>query len=284
MLIPACNEEAGVGDVVRHVRAVLGEVPGLAPDRTEVIVIDDGSRDNTAAVAAAAGATLISHRMNTGYGASLKTGLRRAKFETIVITDADGTYPVEAIPDLLRLLADCDMAVGSRTGDDVHIPIERRPAKWLLNKTAEFLANQRIPDLNSGLRAFRRADALRFFSLYPRGFSFTTTITLAFLSSDLLVNYLPINYHRRTGKSKLRPIRDTKNLFLTVIRSILLFNPLRVCLPICIGLIVLALLIAVGPRDEHGNIYDGTITILIVCALQIAIMGFLADILSRLRK
>lgn len=284
MLIPACNEEAGVGEVVRHVWAVLGTVPGLPADRTEVIVIDDGSSDKTAAVGAAAGATLVSHRMNTGYGASLKTGLRRAKFETIVITDADGTYPVESIPDLLRLLEDCDMAVGSRTGDDVHIPIERRPAKWLLNKTAEFLANQRIPDLNSGLRAFRRADALRFFSLYPRGFSFTTTITLAFLSSDLLVNYLPINYHRRTGKSKLRPIRDTKNLFLTVIRSILLFNPLRVCLPVCIGLIVLALLVAVGPRDEHGNIYDGTITILIVCALQIAIMGFLADILSRLRK
>ena len=287
VIIPACNEEGGVAGVVEAVKRIL---PGtladldLAGDAWEVIVVDDGSSDTTALKAAEAGARVIAHRQNIGYGAALKTGLRRAKFDTIVITDADSTYPVEEIPALVALLRQADMAVGSRTGAEVHIPTVRRPAKWLLKQTAQFLAGQKIPDLNSGLRVFRRADALRFHSLYPRGFSFTTTITLAYLSSDLLVAYHPINYNPRTGKSKIRPIRDTKNLFLTVIRSILLFNPLRVCIPLGTALVALALVIAIGPRDAHGNIYDGTITILIVCALQIIIVGFLADILARLRR
>ena len=114
-------------------------------------------------------------------------------------------------------------------------------------------------------------------------FRITTTITLAFLSSDLLIHYMPINYHPRTGKSKIRPIRDTKNLFLTVIRSILFFNPLRVCLPLGFLLLFLAFIVSFF-RDEHGWIYDGSITILVVSALQIIIVGFLADILSRLRR
>ncbi len=284
LLIPAYNEENGVGGAVAQAREALASVTGLESGEWEVIVIDDGSRDGTAVAAEAAGARVLRHRQNIGYGAALKTGLRRARFGTIVIADADGTYPITETATLLHMLEACDMAVGSRTGGDVNIPIERRPAKWLLKVTAEFLAARRIPDLNSGLRAFRRADAIRFMSLYPSGFSFTTTITLAYLSSDLLIHYHPIDYHPRTGKSKLRPIRDTKNLFLTVIRSILFFNPLRVCLPIGFALLFAAAVIAIGPRDAHGRIYDGTITILVVSALQIIIVGFLADILARIRR
>ena len=269
--------------MVEQARQVLAAIPGLPGECYEILVIDDGSRDQTAAAAEGAGAHVIRHRQNIGYGAALKTGIRRAQFEVIVITDADGTYPVSETGALLHMLADCDMVVGSRTGLDVNIPWERRPAKWVLKMTAQFLAGRKIPDLNSGFRAFRRDDALRYMSLYPSGFSFTTTITLAYLSSDLLIHYMPINYHPRTGKSKIRPIRDTKNLFLTVIRSILFFNPLRVCLPAGFLLLFLAFIVSFF-RDEHGWIYDGSITILVVSALQIIIVGFLADILSRLRR
>lgn len=284
LLIPSYNEEGGVAGVVAQARQALTAVPGLPPDQWEVLVIDDGSSDGTAAEAEKSGARVIRHRENLGYGAALKTGLRRARFDTIVITDADSTYPVAATGQLLAMLADCDMAVGARTGADVNIPLARRPAKWVLKMTAQFLAGRRITDLNSGFRAFRRADAFRFMALYPSGFSFTTTITLAYLSSDLLVQYMPIDYYARTGRSKIRPLRDTKNLFLTVVRSILFFNPLRVCLPAGCLLLALALAIAIFIRDQNGRILDGTITILVVSALQIMIVGFLADILARLRR
>lgn len=280
LLIPAFHEKDGVGPVVRAYEAVLQQqnLP------YEILVVDDGSRDGTGEAARAAGARLVSHRTNLGYGASLKTGLRHATYETIIITDADGTYPSEAIPLLLQELETSDMAVGARKGAEVNIPAMRKPAKWLLKVTAEFLAGRSIPDINSGLRAFRRSEAMRFLNLFPSGFSFTTTITLAYLSSDLQVAYVPINYHVRTGKSKLHPIRDTKNLFLTVVRSILFFNPLRVCLPAAIALLVAALLIAVFIRDAQGRILDGTVTILVTSALQIVIMGFLADIMARWRR
>jgi glycosyltransferase involved in cell wall biosynthesis len=283
LIVPVYHEESGVGLVVADARAALSQVEGLPETAWEVLVIDDGSADDTGREASVAGARVIRHRENLGYGASLKTGLRNARFETIVITDGDGTYPLSAVPQLLAMLADCDMAVGARTGTDVHIPAVRKPAKWLLTQTAQFLASRRIPDLNSGLRAFRRREALRFFNLYPAGFSFTTTITLAYLSSNLAIDYLPINYHPRVGRSKIRPIRDTKNLFITVLRSILFFNPLRVCLPLGCLLLLAAVAFAIFVRDAQGHIMDGTITVLVVSAFQIFIVGFLADILARLR-
>lgn len=284
LLIPAYHEEVGVGRVVAEARAVLAAINELPDDRWEVLVVDDGSTDDTARQATLAGARVVSHRMNLGYGAALKTGLRRARFETIVIADADGTYPVSAVGELLAILAESDMAVGARTGADVHIPLVRRPAKWVLTMTAQFLVGRSIPDLNSGLRAFRRHEAMRFMSLYPAGFSFTTTITLAYLSSDLTVDYLPIDYHPRVGHSKIRPIRDTKNLFMTVLRSILFFNPLRVCLPAGLFLLAVALVFVLFIRDANNHIMDGTVTVLVVAGLQIIIMGFLADILARLRR
>lgn len=272
-----------MGHVVSDARAALAQVEGLPEGACEILVVDDASQDDTAREAAVAGARVVRHRENLGYGAALKTGLKEAKFEVIVIVDGDGTYPLSAVPQLLQMMTDCDMAVGARTGEEVHIPLARRPAKWLLTQTAQFLAQRPIPDLNSGLRAFRRQDALRFINLYPDGFSFTTTITLAYLSSHLAITYLPINYMERVGKSKIRPIRDTKNLFVTVLRSILFFNPLRVCLPLGLLLLGMAAVFALFVRDAQGHIMDGTITVLVVSAFQIFIVGFLADILSRMR-
>lgn len=283
VIIPAHNEENGIGAVLSEIRHDFVLPSGRPPETVEILVVDDGSTDATASRAREAGAQVVVHHRNRGYGAAIKTGLRAALHDTIVLIDADGTYPASDIEPLLQLLKSSDMAVGARTGAEVHIPLERRPAKWVLVKTAEYLAEQKIPDLNSGLRVFYKDDALRYERLYPSGFSFTTTITLAYLNDGLDVEYLPINYRRRTGKSKLRPIRDTKNLFLTVFRSILFFNPLRVCLPISFAIAALGLFVLLFLRDPHGNIYDGTITVLAMCALQVFITGFLADVIARMR-
>lgn len=278
VIIPVFNEEAGIGAVVEAVRAALGGADG-----GEILVVDDGSTDATARRARDAGATVHAHAENLGYGAAIKTGLRMAHHDTIVLIDGDGTYPADRIGDLVAELERCDMAVGMRTGAKAHIPWPRRPAKWLLTRTAVFLSGKPIPDLNSGLRAFRRADALRFLNLYPSGFSFTTTITLAFLSSDLRVGYVPIDYHQRAGRSKIRPLRDTKNLFLTVVRSVMFFNPLRVCVPVALALVAVAMCILVLVRDSHGNVLDGTVSVCMIGAVQVMILGLLADLMARSR-
>jgi glycosyltransferase involved in cell wall biosynthesis len=277
VVIPVFNEEAGVAGVVQSVRQALGS------GGDEVLVVDDGSTDATAGRAREAGATVHAHGQNLGYGAAIKTGLRMARNETIVLIDGDGTYPADRIGDLVAELAGCDMAVGQRAGDSAHIPWPRKPAKWLLTRTAVFLSGKPIPDLNSGLRAFRRADALRFLNLYPSGFSFTTTITLAFLSSDMRVRYVPVDYRQRAGRSKIRPLRDTKNLFLTVVRSVMFFNPLRVCVPVALALVAAGLAVLFLVRDSHGNVLDGTVAVCMIGAVQVMILGLLADLMARSR-
>jgi glycosyltransferase involved in cell wall biosynthesis len=281
VIIPAYNEEDGLESVVSEIRKHLenqADAGGL-----EIIVIDDGSTDATAAAAGRLDVRVVTHPINLGYGASIKTGLRAARNDVILLTDADATYPAEFIPRILRELSECNMVVGARKGARVHIPTVRKPAKWLLNTVAEYLVQRPIPDLNSGLRAFRKADAMRFINLYPSGFSFTTTITLAYLSSDLLVRYVDINYNERVGKSKIRPLRDTKNLFLTVIRCILFFNPLRVCLPVSGALFLASMMVLFFVKDKHGNVLDGTVLALFFGGLQVAVTGFMADIMARMR-
>ena len=227
IVMPAFNEERGIASSVRTLRATLD----AAARDYELLVVDDGSQDHTAEIAAREGASVVSLPRNRGYGAALKAGIARAKYDTIVITDADGTYPAEAIPGMLEHAADYDMVVGSRTGEDVNIPLVRRPAKWVLAKLAGYLAGQRIPDLNSGLRVLKRPMVQRFEHLLPSGFSFTTTITLAALCNDLLVHYHPIDYRVRQGESKIRPTHAFDFLLL-ILRTVVYFNPLKVFLPL----------------------------------------------------
>jgi glycosyltransferase involved in cell wall biosynthesis len=227
VVIPAFNEEAAVADEVRAVRAAL-ESAGIAH---EIIVVDDGSSDRTAERAAESGAAVLRRPENRGYGAALKTGIARARYQWIVITDADGTYPAEDIPHLVERCEGFDMVVGSRTGDDVHIPLIRRPAKWFLRRLAGFLAGRRIPDLNSGLRVMRKPVVERFLHILPSGFSFTTTITLAMMCNDYLVDYQPINYRRRIGDSKIRA-SHAGQFFLLILRTIVYFNPLKIFMPL----------------------------------------------------
>ena len=174
---------------------------------------------------------MIDHNTNLGYGASLKTGIRRARHELIVITDADGTYPANRIPDLIAEMETAEMAVGARTGERVHIPWVRRPAKWCLRKLAEFLTGVEIPDLNSGLRCFRKQTVEEFLHLLPNNFSFTTTITLAYHQDARLVSYIPVDYEKRIGSSKIQPIRNTYGFLLLILRTVMYFDPMRVFMP-----------------------------------------------------
>ena len=164
-------------------------------------------------------------------GVDSQTGLTHATGDWIVIMDADLTYPPERIPELLARLNEADMVVGARTGESVKIPWVRKPAKWMLTQLANRVAGEKIPDLNSGLRAFRKEIAMRYLHLFPDGFSFTTTITLASLCDGLRVEFVPIDYTKRSGKSKIRPLRDTFNFLVLIIRMAAYFEPLRVFLP-----------------------------------------------------
>lgn len=276
ILVPVYNEAGTLGEALRQIQEVCQSMNHT----TEVIVIDDGSTDATSQMAVIAGAILLRHDRNRGYGAALKSGLREARGEKIVIIDADLTYPPQRIPELVARLTNTDMAVGARTGLNVHIPLLRRPAKWILQKLANRVAGQKIPDLNSGLRAFHKDQALRYVHLFPEGFSFTTTLTLAFLCDGLQVEFLPIDYARRTGKSKIHPVRDTINFLVLITRVAAYFEPLKVFLPATIlsGLISLYLLGYYFWKD--GGVSD-TGVLACTVTLLLFMMGILADLVVR---
>lgn len=281
IVIPAYNEEHGIGLVLDHLLTLLA---ASSLGQFEIIVVDDGSSDQTAEVARRySGVKVLEHRHNYGYGAALKSGIRHAHHDVICITDADGTYPNERIPELVRNLiqAEMDMVVGARIGENVAIPTIRKPAKKFINWVANYVAGEPIPDLNSGLRVFRRPVVMRFFNLLPDGFSFTTTITLAMLTNRYFVNYLPIDYHARIGRSKIRPIQDTINFLQLVLRIGLYFAPLKIFMPLSAILLSLALIWAVFSEVVLGRLADVSTMVIVMTGIQVAVIGLLAELINR---
>lgn len=276
IVIPAYNEEDSIAEVLAQIENVMES----SDVHYEIVVVDDGSTDNTSDVLKDLDVKVVQHPCNRGYGASLKTGIRKAAGDMIVITDADGTYPPEEIPNILSLMDENDMVIGARTGAEVNIPLIRRPAKWFLSKLANYLSGVKIPDLNSGLRAFRKDVVMKFFGILPDGFSFTTTITLGMHSSHYSIHYMPINYHQRSGKSKIHPIKDTLNFILLIVRTIMYFNPLKVFLPIASVLLVLGLVLLFIDIFIIQNIGDKTVLIFSVSFLT-GFLGLLADLIVK---
>ena len=286
IVIPAYNEEAGLPVVLAAI-SELAESDGL---EVEVIVVDDGSTDGTAREARGEGVRLLSHDRNRGYGASLKSGIQVASHERIVIIDADGTYPVEVIPDLLEQLEMADMAVAARSAASANIPAMRRPAKWFLQRLAEFVTGEPIPDLNSGLRAFRRGLVRHYLPLISERFSFTTTLTIAALCDGLTIRYIDIDYRPRIGESKI-VARDFFGFLSLVTRLSILFRPLRVFCPPAVvfgglGLAKLMLDVVVGLFRSGLDVFvTGTVStsavILLLVAVQLVLVGMLFEALAR---
>lgn len=274
IVMPAFNEEGSVGAGINELRDLLDK----HDISTEFIVVDDGSSDKTALEAKRAGARVIQHRSNRGYGASLKTGIAEATYDTIAITDADGTYPASYLVGMLSELEHADMVVGARTGNNVHVPLIRRPAKWVLNVLANYVSGRKIPDLNSGLRVFRREVVMQYFPILPDQFSFTTTITMAMLCDNYAVSYTPIDYRKRAGRSKIVPW-DAGSFAILILRIAMLFRPLRVFIPM--ALVCLAYGFTKGAIDMYRDPNISASAILaLISALQLTLVGMLGEAIS----
>lgn len=228
-MIPAFNEADGILDVVAEAERTLAAM-GLAD--YEIIVVDDGSTDRTAELLNDAGtAKLVRHPHNAGYGHALKTGIRAARFDTIVITDADTTYPFAAVPDLVSEYAKgFDMVVGARTGAQYRESALKGPLRVVLRWLVEFTAGRSIPDINSGLRVFGKAAVVPYFPHLSNAFSFTTSLTLSYMMTGRFVAYRDIPYAARKGKTKVRLLRDSLRALQYIVQATVYYNPLKIFL------------------------------------------------------
>ena len=274
IIIPAYNEEEGITDVITHLKEL---------DRNyEILVVDDGSTDNTYKLASETGVKVIRHPYNKGYGAALKTGIRNAATDIVLFMDADGQHKPRDIKELIQYIVDYDMVVGARTKKS-KISLLRRPGKKILSITANYLAGMKIPDLNSGFRALKKGLAQEFMHILPNTFSFSTTITLACIASGYSVKYVPIEAAERVGTSKIKPFRDGFNFIMLIIRTVVLFNPLKVFLPVAIVLFILGFLDLLYEIIYLFNVSSASI-LLIISAIFIFFFGILADQISSMRR
>jgi len=282
VVLPVYNEVGHLAQEVKRIRSALE-----ASGRTfEIIVVDDGSDDGSGeALEAIEGIRLLRFRTNRGSGSARKAGTTAAIGRVVVWTDCDLTYPNEEIPHLVDTLDEgWDQVVGARTSEQGTLRAARVPAKWMIRRLASYLTDTKIPDLNSGLRAFRRDVAMQFLHLLPTGFSCVTTITMSFLANGYSVRYVPIDYFPRAGRSKFHWWADTRRYLLQVVRMVLMFNPLRVFGPIGISF----LLVGVGKviydlTTKHGRIATNTIVVLFAAGVVI-MLGLLADLLVQLTR
>ena len=276
VILPAFNETDGIEDTLAQVQDVLA---GL-PYSSEIVVVDDGSTDDTAERAASCGVRVISHGINRGYGAALKTGILSTSAPVVAILDADCTYQPDALPRLCARLDKADMVVGARKLSSNGVSLVRKPAKWVLNRFASYLVGRRIPDLNSGQRVMKREALLRYLHLCPDGFSFTSTITLALMANGHPVVYEPISYAKRAGSSKIRPSHFGSFMLLAV-RAIVLFNPLKVFIPL--GLMLFLLGVAKLVEDVILWNLSETAVMAFLSAMVVWAVGLLADMIARLQ-
>jgi glycosyltransferase involved in cell wall biosynthesis len=274
VIIPAYNESGGIGAVLRDVHAV---VPSA-----ELLVIDDGSTDGTGEIAAQAGARVIRHRANRGYGGSLKSGVRAARGEVVVLIDADGQHDARYIPALAEMLQDHDLAVGERT-NALRVAGARLPGKVILGWAVNVIAGTRIRDINCGYRAARREELAGILPLLPDGFSFSTTSTLAYLKLARSVGFLPIETRRRVGKSTVHPLRDGYRTMMLIVRLMALFDPLQVFLPIALGLVAVGLVYGIWKAVTKGEGVPVAAMLAVTTGLISFLLGVVCDQISALR-
>lgn len=281
VVLPIYNEKG-------HLRAEIDRIrEALEASRYsyELIVVDDGSNDGSEAeLSRIDGITLITHRRNQGSGAARRTGTTAARGRVVVWTDVDMTYPNDLIPDLVDAMEGVDHVVGWRQTEEGTHKLLRTPAKWVIRKLASFLSETDIKDLNSGLRAFRRDVAMQYVHELPKGFSCVTTLTMSFLGNGYSIGFFPIQYFPRAGRSKFHWLRDTRRYILQVIRMTLSYNPLKVFLPIGLGLLVIGLVKLGFDWAERDFRLAANTLLIFFAALQVITVGLLADLVVRATK
>ena len=273
VIIPAFEESASIGSVVQGLRAA-------APWK-EIIVIDDGSTDATAEQARAAGACVVRHPYNKGNGASVKSGIRHASGDWILIVDGDGQHSTDDAVRLVSALGLFDLVVGARSGH-TQATMTRRMGNAVLAQLAGYLANRRIPDLTSGFRAARREYLLEFLHLLPNGFSTPTTTTLAFLRAGYNVHFEPIDARQRVGQSKIRLGRDGASFLLILLKVITIFSPLKIFVPVSIASFAVGVLYGIWNVVQHDRIPNGAVLLLMFSAM-VFLMGLISEQIASLR-
>lgn len=275
IVLPTYNEEKALASVIKDIREALKDLK----QGYEILVIDDASTDKTPEIAKELADRVIVRAVNGGAGAARKTGIVNAKGDIIVMLDADGTYNAYDIPKMLELFPQYDQVNGSRDSEQGTLKIIRVPAKWFIRKVASILTSTDIPDLNTGLKAFKRERMLKFLWLIPDGFSCVTSMTLAFLCNGLKVTWVPTTYFKRIGKSKFRPIKDTYNYILTVIRITMYFNPLNIFFPLCIIILAIGIVKSLYDAIFYVGMLQQADIIILLTGVLVGILGLLADLI-----
>jgi glycosyltransferase involved in cell wall biosynthesis len=287
IILPCYNEQDHVTAEVERICAVMDQ----SEYDYELLAFDDASTDDTLARLHEAAPRfphlqVVHFYRNGGSGTVRRIGTQRARGEIVVWTDADMSYPNDRIPEFVTMLekdSTLDQVVGARTSEQGTHKVLRVPAKWFIRKLAEQLTSSQIPDLNSGLRAFRRQVALPYLRLLPPGFSCVTTITLAFLSNQHDVRYVPIEYAKRAGTSKFRFVTDAYRYILQVLRMVMYFNPLKVLMPVALTLLVLGVGKGIYDVAAHPFHIASDTVLIFVAGLIIATLALLADLIVRSR-
>jgi glycosyltransferase involved in cell wall biosynthesis len=281
IVLPVFNEEGHLDEEIERIRKTMDD----SDYSYEIIVVDDGSTDGSGErLRQIDGIRLIQFATNRGSGSARKYGTQLAVGRVVVWTDVDMTYPNDTIPELVAAMEGVDQVVGARTSEAGTVKLARKPAKWLIRKLASYLAGVRIPDLNSGFRAFRREVAAQFLHLLPRGFSCVTTLTMSLLSNGYSIKYTPIEYIGRAGNSKFHWWKDTRRYLLQVVRLTLMWEPMRVFGPPA-ALLALA---GVGKLvydliDKDFRVATNTIVVLGI-AFALGLIGMIADLMVQLNK
>jgi glycosyltransferase involved in cell wall biosynthesis len=281
IILPVFNEVEHLRQEVDRVRAAME-----ASDYSyEIIIVDDGSSDGSGELALSLpDVRVIRFLQNRGSGSARKAGTAAARGRVTVWTDVDMSYPNDTIPQLVKELEGYDQVVGARTSEEGTMKALRVPAKWFIRRLASFLTKTKIPDLNSGFRAFRTDVARQYLRHLPAGFSCVTTMTMTFLSGGYSVKYVPIEYAKRAGESKFHPVKDTRRYGVQVVRMVLSYDPLRLFLPTGFVLLILG----AGKLVYDVIRYDGHVTtntlLLLFAAFQVFAIGLLADLVVRVTR
>ncbi len=282
VLLPAYNEEAAIGKVIDDVRQSLNG--SKYKDNYEILMIDDASSDRTAEIAAQKGISVVKRKVKGGSGASRKTGILNARGDIIVMLDADDTYNAVDIPAVLDYFPEYDQVNGARDSEQGTLKFLRMPAKWFIRKLACYLSGYKIPDLNTGFKAFKKEIILKYLWVIPNGFSCVTTMTLAFLCNGYSVKYVPTKYRKRLGQSKFHPVKDTYKYLQTVIRIIMYFEPLKIFLPLSLLLFLIGVVKIIIDFVWIIHRIQASSIIIILTAVNVFCFGMIADLIIAQQK